>query len=284
MLDVQQRLTGENEKAAMLAVSYLSIAVVSAVFLTVSHRGRPWSAFSMPAMPLKLIRRGPSGAAAFLKKNSPGLLTNSAKNNIIHQIIEKAFAAPRPEADGEKNMELLNGRPENAEGRLPREMRTYDLLDSLGIEYQRTDHERTDTMEACLEVDGILGVVICKNLFLCNRQKTSFYLLMMPGDKKFRTKELSAQIGSSRLSFADPDDMLKYLDIEPGAVSIMGLMNDKEGAVQLLIDEDVLKDGYIGCHPCVNTSSLRMRTEDVTEKFLPAVGHGYRTVRLLGED
>ncbi|MBO4322186.1 MAG: prolyl-tRNA synthetase associated domain-containing protein [Clostridia bacterium] len=181
-------------------------------------------------------------------------------------------------------MELLNGRPENAEGRLPREMRTYDLLDSLGIEYQRTDHERTDTMEACLEVDGILGVVICKNLFLCNRQKTAFYLLMMPGDKKFRTKELSAQIGSSRLSFADPDDMLKYLDIEPGAVSIMGLMNDKTRAVQLLIDEDVLKDGYIGCHPCVNTSSLRMRTEDVTEKFLPAVGHGYRTVRLLGED
>ena len=181
-------------------------------------------------------------------------------------------------------MELLNGRPGNAEGRLPREMRTYDLLDSLGIEYQRTDHERTDTMEACNAVDGILGVVICKNLFLCNRQKTAFYLLMMPGDKKFRTKELSAQIGSSRLSFADPGDMLKHLDIEPGAVSIMGLMNDKEGAVQLLIDEDVLKDGYIGCHPCVNTSSLRLRTEDVTGKFLPAVGHGYRTVRLLGED
>ncbi|MCR4683506.1 MAG: prolyl-tRNA synthetase associated domain-containing protein [Clostridiales bacterium] len=181
-------------------------------------------------------------------------------------------------------MELLNGRPGNAEGRLPREMRTYDLLDSIGIEYQRTDHERTDTMEACLEVDGILGVVICKNLFLCNRQKTAFYLLMMPGGKKFRTKELSAQIGSSRLSFADPGDMLKYLDIEPGAVSIMGLMNDKTRAVQLLIDEDVLKDGYIGCHPCVNTSSLRMRTEDVIKKFLPAVGHGYRTVRLTGED
>ena len=181
-------------------------------------------------------------------------------------------------------MELLNGRPENCEGRLPREMRTYDLLDSLGIEYQRTDHERTDTMEACNAVDGILGVVICKNLFLCNRQKTAFYLLMMPGDKKFRTKELSAQIGSSRLSFADPEDMLKHLDIEPGAVSIMGLMNDKTRAVQLLIDEDVLKDGYIGCHPCVNTSSLRMRTEDMINIFLPAVGHGYRTVRLLGED
>ncbi len=181
-------------------------------------------------------------------------------------------------------MELVDGRPENIEGRLPREIRTYDFLDSLGIAYKRTDHERTDTMEACNAVDKILDVVICKNLFLCNRQKTSFYLLMMPGDKKFKTKELSAQIGSSRLSFADSEDMLKYLDIEPGSVSIMGLMNDKEKAVQLLIDEDVLKDEYLGCHPCVNTSSMKLRTEDVIKKFLPAVGHDYRTVHLLGED
>ncbi|MBQ1850406.1 MAG: prolyl-tRNA synthetase associated domain-containing protein [Lachnospiraceae bacterium] len=181
-------------------------------------------------------------------------------------------------------MELLNGRPEDITGRLPREIRAYDLLDELGIAYQRTDHERTDTMEACNEVDGILGVVICKNLFLCNRQKTAFYLLMMPGGKKFKTKELSAQINSSRLSFAEPEDMLKYLDIEPGSVSIMGLMNDKDHAVQLLIDEDVLKDEYLGCHPCVNTSSLKMRTDDVIQKFLPAVGHDYKTVHLVGED
>lgn len=181
-------------------------------------------------------------------------------------------------------MELLNGRPENTDGRLDREIRTYDLLDSLGIEYKRTDHERTDTMEACNEVDKVLGVVICKNLFLCNRQKTAFYLLMMPGDKKFKTKELSAQIGSARLSFAGPEDMLKYLDIEPGSVSIMGLMNDKDNEVALLIDEDVLKDDFIGCHPCVNTSSLKMRTEDVIKKFLPAIKHDYRTVHLIGGD
>ena len=181
-------------------------------------------------------------------------------------------------------MELLNGRPGNVEGRLPREIRTYDFLDSLGIGYQRTDHGRADTMEACNEIDKILGVVICKNLFLCNRQKTTFYLLMMPGDKKFKTKELSAQINSSRLSFAEPADMLKYLDIEPGSVSIMGLMNDKDHAVQLLIDEDVLKDEHLGCHPCVNTSSLKLRTEDVIKKFLPAVGHDYKTVHLVGED
>ena len=181
-------------------------------------------------------------------------------------------------------MTLYNGRPQDETGRLPREIRTYDFLDNLDIPYQRTDHERADNMEACNEIDAVLGVLICKNLFLCNRQKTNFYLLMMPGDKKFKTKELSAQINSARLSFADADAMLQYLDIEPGAVSIMGLMNDRDRAVQLLIDEDVLKDEYLGCHPCVCTSSLKLRTADVIEKFLPATGHDYRTVHLVGED
>ena len=181
-------------------------------------------------------------------------------------------------------MELYNGRPDNTEGRLPREIRTYDFLDSLGISYFRTDHERADNMEACNEIDAVLGVLICKNLFLCNRQKTNFYLLMMPGDKKFKTKELSKQINAARLSFAGPEDMLKYLDIEPGAVSIMGLMNDKEKEVRLLIDEDVLDGEYIGCHPCVCTSSLKIRTADIMDKFLPAVGHAAQIVHLVGED
>ena len=181
-------------------------------------------------------------------------------------------------------MELYEGRPEDTAGRLEREIRTYDYLDRLGIRYQRTDHERADNMEACNAIDAVLGVIICKNLFLCNRQKTAFYLLMMPGDKKFKTKELSSQINSARLSFAEPADMLKYLDIEPGAVSIMGLMNDHDHAVRLLIDEDVLKDEYVGCHPCVCTSSLKMRTADVIRTFLPATGHTYETVHLIGED
>lgn len=181
-------------------------------------------------------------------------------------------------------MELYHGRPENEEGRLPREIRTYDFLDQLKIEYERTDHERADNMEACNVIDAVLGVVICKNLFLCNRQKTKFYLLMMPGDKKFKTKELSNQINSARLSFADPEDMLKYLDIEPGAVSIMGLMNDHDHQVQLLIDGDVLEGECVGCHPCVCTSSLKLKTRDVMDKYLPATGHDYQTVRLVGED
>ena len=180
-------------------------------------------------------------------------------------------------------MILEYGRPQNSAGREAREIRTYDLLDSLGIEYSRIDHPAADTMEICREIDLSLNALICKNLFLCNRQGTAFYLLMMPGDKPFRTKELSAQIQSARLSFATAEKMEEYLDIHPGSVSVLGLANDKDGNVQLLIDEDVLKGEYFGCHPCVNTSSLRLRVEDLIDKFLPAVGHTYRTVHLTGE-
>ena len=194
------------------------------------------------------------------------------------------MAVNKKKEHGSISMKLFDGRPENTEGRLPREVRTYDFLDSLGIHYMRTDHEATTTMEACNAVDGVLGVVLCKNLFLCNRQKTKFYLLMMPGDKKFKTKELTPQIDASRLSFAGAEEMLRYLDIEPGAVSVMGLMNDHDHAVQLLIDEDVVREEYLGCHPCVCTSSLKMKTADVLDKFLPAVGHSYSTVHLEGAD
>lgn len=180
-------------------------------------------------------------------------------------------------------MELYKGRPEDIKNREEREVRVYDFLDSLGIEYFRTDHEHADTMEECNRIDAVLDVVICKNLFLCNRQKTDFYLLMMPGNKPFKTKELSSQINSARLSFATPEAMLEYLDIKPGAVSIMGLMNDKDNHVKLLVDEDVLKDEYVGCHPCVNTSSLKLKTEDVFGKYLKAVNHTATTVVLKGE-
>ena len=179
---------------------------------------------------------------------------------------------------------LVNkGRPKNCEGREAKEIRTYDFLDSLGIEYYRVDHEHLDTMEQCEAVDVALETVLCKNLFLCNRQHTAFYLLMMPGAKPFRTKELSSQINTSRLSFAEPEYLLKYLDIIPGSVSIMGLINDKDCDVQLLIDKDVIKPDHIGCHPCVNTSSLKLRTEDVLEKYLPAVKHTPIFVELKGE-
>lgn len=177
-------------------------------------------------------------------------------------------------------MTLVQGRPSDCSGRLNKEIRVYDLLDSLNVSYQRIDHEAAMTMEACAAIDEALEATICKNLLLCNRQNTAFYLLMIPGDKHFKTSELSKQIGSSRLSFAAPEYMERYLDITPGSVSIMGLMNDKENHVQLLIDEDVLRGEYIGCHPCINTSSLRLRTEDLMRKIIPAMGHAPRLVNL----
>ena len=172
------------------------------------------------------------------------------------------------------------GRPQNFAERLPKEQRCYDLLDSLGILYDRVDHPAAMTMEDCAAVDQVLEAPTCKNLLLCNRQCTAFYLLLIPGDKIFKTKDLSAQIGSSRLSFASGEYMEQLLDITPGSLSILGLMNDKEDRVQLLIDEDVLKGEYIGCHPCINTSSLRLRTADLVEKLIPALGHPPRTVTL----
>ena len=177
-------------------------------------------------------------------------------------------------------MELQNGRPGDCTGRLSKEIRCYDLLDSLGIEYQRIDHEPANTMEACAAVDEALQATICKNLLLCNRQCTAFYLLMIVGDKHFKTSELSKQIGSSRLSFAGPEYMQEFLDITPGSVSVLGLMNDKDNRVQLLIDEDVLKGEFFGCHPCINTSSLRLKTADLMEKIIPAMGHEPRIVTL----
>lgn len=168
---------------------------------------------------------------------------------------------------------VKNDRPESEDGRLEKELRCYDFLDRLKIPYRRIDHEMAMTMEACEEIEQVLECSICKNLMLTNRQETDFYLLLMPGDKPFKTKNLSAQIGSARLSFAKPEYMEKYLDITPGSVSVLGLMNDREKKVQLLIDEDVLKDPYFGCHPCINTSSLKFTTKDFTEKIIPALEH-----------
>ncbi len=175
---------------------------------------------------------------------------------------------------------VYHGRPENIQDRLPKEVAVYDLLDELGIAYDRIDHEAIFTIEGCNDIDGVLGIHLCKNIFLCNSQKTKFYLLLMPGQKRFVTKDFCKQIVSPRLSFAPAEYMEEYLDITPGSVSVMGLMNDREHHVQLVIDQDVLKEDYIGFHPCINTSSMRISMKDLLEKFLPAVGHEFMTVDL----
>ena len=177
-------------------------------------------------------------------------------------------------------MKLEQGRPENCKQRLPKEQRVYEFLDNLNIDYQRVDHKAAMTMEDCAAVDQVLQAPTCKNLLLCNRQCTDFYLLLMPGDKPFKTKELSKQIGSSRLSFASAEYMEQFLDITPGSLSVMGLMNDKEHKVSLLIDEDVLKEKFFGCHPCINTTTVKLKTADLVNLIIPATEHAYQTVDL----
>lgn len=175
--------------------------------------------------------------------------------------------------------------PNGAEGLSPkeRENNVYRFLDSLGISYTRVEHEAAATIADCAEVDKMLGCEMCKNLFLCNRQKTVFYLLLMRGGKAFVTKDISQQLGVSRLSFGDAECMEKYLGIRPGAVSLMGLINDREHNVRLLIDEDMKQDEFLGCHPCVNTASLKIAWKEITEKFLPAVGHEITWVHMDGK-
>ena len=180
---------------------------------------------------------------------------------------------------------LYHGRPDEnttppASQRLEKEIRTYDFLDAVGVSYERVDHPAAMTMEACVEIDKVLESPMCKNIFLCNRQQTDFYLLMMPGDKPFRTKDLSAQLGVARLSFAPAEQMEAFLNITPGSLSALGLMNDREVRVRLLIDRSLLEAQYVGCHPCINTSSLRISTADFMEKVVPAMKHIPTLVKL----
>lgn len=177
-------------------------------------------------------------------------------------------------------MELYIGRPETNEGRLEKEIKVYDLMDSLGVPFVRVDHEPVMTIEACREIDETLGITINKNLFLCNRQKTAFYLLLLPGGKALKTKELSAQIPTSRLSFGSGEDMERLLNVTPGSATVMGLLFDPEHKVQLLIDEELLEEEYMGCHPCINTSSIRFKTKDFMDKIVGALGHDYILVNL----
>lgn len=175
-------------------------------------------------------------------------------------------------------MILKKGRPDNE--RKEKEIRVYDFLDELHVSYERVDHNEAETMEICRDIEKVLGCPICKNLLLCNRQKTSFYLLMMPGDKPFETKAFSKALEISRVSFADGEYMEKYLDITPGSLSVLGLMNDEGNNVRLIIDEDVIKGEYIGCHPCVNTSTLKISTKDVLSVIIPETKHEVTVVSL----
>lgn len=160
-----------------------------------------------------------------------------------------------------------------SEERCAVEMETFSLLDRLGIPYTWVAHDMANTIEDCAAVDAALGISICKNLFLCNRQKTEFYLLAMPGDKLFQTKELSRQLGTARLSFAPPERMEELLGCAPGSASVLGMAYDKSHQVHLLMDREVYESEWFGCHPCKSDATLRIQTRDLLNIFFPYTGH-----------
>ena len=177
---------------------------------------------------------------------------------------------------------LTSGRPEHEVSAA--ENSIYDFLEKAGVNFARAEHEEAATIELCLTVEKILGAHICKNLLLCNRTATDFYLLIMPGSKPFKTKYLSAQIGSSRLSFADSSYMEGFLNTKPGSLSVLGLLFDKEKRVRLLIDKDIRAYEYLGFHPCKNTATLRFSTTDLFDKIIPALGHEPTEVELKTDE
>ena len=175
-----------------------------------------------------------------------------------------------------------NSRPEGQ--LLPQEEAAFAALESLGMDYDRVSHDHADTMEKCAEVSRVLGMPICKNLFLCNRQKTQFYLLAMSPDMPFHTKDLSHQIGSSRLSFAPEEYLWELLHCTPGTATVLGLMNDTEHKVRFLMEKEVYESEYLSCHPCLCSSTLKLKTADILQKFLPSTGHDVTVVDLTSTE
>ena len=149
----------------------------------------------------------------------------------------------------------------------------YQLLEKLNIGYRKVEHPEAGSMEDLAEAEKQLGAVICKNLFLCNRQKTVFYLLLIPGGKRFKTSVVSKLIGSSRLSFGEPDKLYELLGVHPGSITPLGLAFDEAHQVNLLIDREVLALDEVGMHPLVNTASLAMKTDDLMKIYFPFTGH-----------
>lgn len=180
-------------------------------------------------------------------------------------------------------MTIETGRPADCSGRPEKECAVYDLLERLNIPFTRADHPAAFTMEECEAVSQALHTPICKNLFLCNRQKTAFYLLLLPASKPFRTKEITAQLGCARLSFAGEEQLASLLHLTPGSATIFGLQYDTENRVQLVVDRDLLDEAYFGCHPCINTSTIRLKTSDVFDRLTHALHHDYTLVTLKGE-
>lgn len=160
------------------------------------------------------------------------------------------------------------------------EKKVYQILAKLQMEYKRVDNDIVETMEECKEIDEALETEIRKSIFLCNNKKTSFFLVVMPAEKSLDTAALAKKIGVPHLSFASGELMEKYLGTKPGSASIMGLITDEDDYVQLILDKKVAEEEWFGCNPGINTSHLKIRTDELLNKFLPYIRHKAKIMEL----
>lgn len=186
------------------------------------------------------------------------------------------------EKEGKPGFKLYDGRPVG-EACVDMETKAYDFLDRLEIRYKTLKHPAAFTIDECKKIRDEIHAPVFKNLFLTNRQQTKFYLLVMLGEKPFKTKYLSAQIGSARLSFADEAHMQRFLGVTPGSVTPIGIMNDFGKDITVLLDEDLRRHDDFACHPCINTASVVLSLHDLTDRILPATGHTFTWVTLPTE-
>lgn len=151
--------------------------------------------------------------------------------------------------------------------------KVYQTLAQLQIPYERVDTDEVITMEDCIAVNERLDMKMVKTLFLCNRQQTKFYLFITPGDKPFRSKDFAGALGVSRVSFAPAELMETMLGTKIGAATIFSSLLDTDGEVRIVFDQEVLSEEYYGCSDGTTTGYMKIRTEDISGKFLKFTKH-----------
>ncbi len=155
------------------------------------------------------------------------------------------------------------------------EQKAYDILRELKISYTKHEHPPVYTVDEAEQHWKNITGAHCKNLFLRNKKGKNHYLVIAKSEKRVNLKALTSRLGEDRLSFASPERMLRYLGLEPGAVSPFGLINDRENAVVVVIDRDLKEASHVNFHPNVNTATVGITFTDF-ERFLSHCGNSIR--------
>lgn len=177
-----------------------------------------------------------------------------------------------------KVSESYNYSPDNFKTELQKKV--YDTLNELSIRYERVDTSEAITMEDCLEIEKKLNVKMVKTLFLCNQQKTKFYLFVTTSSKRFDSKIFSRQLQISRVSFANEELMLSKIKTKIGSATIFGLLMDETKEVQLVIDKEVLNEEYYGCSDGTTTGYMKITTKDILDKVIPCTNHEFNIIEM----